>query len=211
MPRSERVGAASHVSCCPRASDWRWRAEHSGCCSPRPDSASSRRLAPAGLPRIDEIGIDPVVLVFTVAISRADGPGVRPHPRHEIRDAERRGTQGRRPVSQRRTGATPGAQRARGVGDRVGVRPADRLRVDDPDVHCPATGRSGIRAARGGPDIPPLDPRGAHQGSATGRSGLRADHSAPGTGTWCCLGGSLVVRDHGSATAPDSDFRRRLS
>ena len=36
-----------------------------------------------------------------------DGPVVRPHPGHEIRDAERRGTQGRWPVSERRTGAAP--------------------------------------------------------------------------------------------------------
>ena len=169
------------------------------------------RLAPAGLPRIDEISIDPVVLGFTLAISGTDRPVVRLHPGYDIWNAEHRGTQGRWPVSERRTGAAPRAQRARGVGDRPGPGPADRLGVDDPDVHCPATGRSGLRAAHGGPDIPRLDSRGAHQRSATNRSGLRADHPAPGTGAWRCLGGSLVIGDDGRQPRRCSDFRRRCS
>ena len=73
VSRSERVGAASPVSCWPRVSDWRWRAEALGLLLAWAGIGLLARLAPAGLPRIDEISIDPVVLGFTLAISVLTG------------------------------------------------------------------------------------------------------------------------------------------
>ena len=43
-----------------------------------------RRMAPAALPRVDEIGIDAVVLLFTLTHLGRDQPAVRPHSRPEI-------------------------------------------------------------------------------------------------------------------------------
>ena len=41
--------------------------------SPRPALGAVARIAPAELPRLDEIGIDPAVLLFTLAISLVAG------------------------------------------------------------------------------------------------------------------------------------------
>ncbi len=113
------------------------------------------RLAPAGLPRTDEISINPVVLAFTLAISVLSGLLF--------------------------------------------------------GLHRSATGRSGLRAPHGGPDLSRLDPQGTHRGSATRRSGVRADRPAPETSPRRSLGGSLVIRPDGRQQRQDSEFRRRVS
>ena len=73
MPRSERAAAASRACCCRRACCWRWPAARSASCSPKACIGVLRRMAPAELPRVDEIGIDLTVLLFTLAISVLSG------------------------------------------------------------------------------------------------------------------------------------------
>ena len=45
----------------------------SDCCSPTPASARSVAMAPRGLPRLDEITIDPLVAAFALGISLVAG------------------------------------------------------------------------------------------------------------------------------------------
>ena len=164
------------------------------------------RLAPAGLPRIDEIGIDPVVLVFTLAISVLTGLlfGLIPVMRFGTPNVVAL-KEGGRSASD-----APGRHRARNalvvseialalvllIVSGLMIRTFMALRQVDP----------GFVRPDGGPDIPRLDSRGAHRGSATSRSGVRADHPAPGTGAWRCLGGSLVIRDDGRQQRPVRRF-----
>ena len=212
MSRSERVGAASPVSCCAESVG-----TGAGGRSARPVARLGRHRPPreAGASRLAAHRRDqhrPGGLGVHARNLGTDGPVVRPHPGHEIRDAERRRTQGRRPVGERRAGAAPGPQRARRVGDRPGFGAADRLGVDDPNVHRLATGRSRLRAARGGPDVPRFDSQGAHRAI---RNKPLWHHEqiarAPGTGAWRRVGGSLVIRDDGRQQRQYSDFRRRIS
>ena len=51
---------------------------------------ASSRIAPDGLPRVQDIGIDPVVLLFTLAISLLAGAAVRRHSGHQVRHAAAR-------------------------------------------------------------------------------------------------------------------------
>ena len=129
------------------------------------------------------------------AISVLSGRPVRPVCRPAIRQPEHRGAQGRRPVGQRRSGATPHAQRAGRRTGRAGADAADRLGADDPDVRRDAAGRSGLHASRGGADVRRRDPAGPHQRSATGGAHARAHRRAAGASAGRHVGRPLVV-DH---------------
>ena len=168
------------------------------------------RLAPAGLPRIDEIGIDPLVLVFTLAISVLSGVlfGLIPVLRFGTPKV------GALKEGGRSASDAPGRHRGRyalavseialalvllivaGLMTRTFIA----MRQVDPGFVRP-----------GDPDIPRLDSRRAHQGSTTNRSGVRADDPAPGTGAWRHFGGSLIIRDDGRQQRHYPDFRRRIS
>ncbi len=60
-----------------------------------------REIAPAGLPRLDEIRINAIVVGFTLGISILPGLLFGIIPRAEVRHAEDRGAQGRRALEQR--------------------------------------------------------------------------------------------------------------
>ena len=100
--RSARAAAASRACCCPRASCWRSPAARSAWRSPRPPSACCDGSRPRELPRVDEIGIDLTVLLFTLAISVLSGVLFGLFAVAEIRDTGHRGAQGRRPIGERR-------------------------------------------------------------------------------------------------------------
>ena len=175
MPRSARVGAAR-----PSAAVRERRTGAGGrsarpVLSPGPASSSSRRWRHAGLPRIDEIGIDPVVLVFTLAISILTGLlfGLIPVMRFGTPSVVALKDGGRSASD------APGRHRARNalvvseialalvllIVSGLMIRTFIALRQVDPGFVRPAEVQT-FRA---------LDSRGAHQGSATVRSGLRAD------------------------------------
>ena len=92
-------------------------------------------LAPSGLPRLDEIGIDGTVVLFTLALSLAREPAFWFHPRLEIfgRAFGNRTARGRA-FHERKPAAAPLAQFP---GDRpsgAGAGPADQFRTDDPHL-----------------------------------------------------------------------------
>jgi hypothetical protein len=140
------------------------------CCwrSPAPRSAWAWRehscgllvfLAPANLPRLDRIGIDPPVLLFTLAIALASGvllsliPILKYAGRH-VAPALRSGG---RSASQSRE-----RHRARNTLVVVQVALALVLLVssgpDDPLVPRPAAGRARLRPPRGAADAAAVDP-----------------------------------------------------
>ena len=69
-----------------------------------------RTIAPAELPRVDEIGIDPTVLLFTLAISLLSGAAVRPVRRRC--DSARRASRRSRKAAGRRAMRPGGTARA---------------------------------------------------------------------------------------------------
>ena len=97
-PRPDRAGRCSR-----RASCWRSPAGRSASCSRARASRLLVWLAPDGLPRLDEIGINGVVLLFTLGVSLVAGPAVRRSSRccASASRASRR-AQGRRPLGERR-------------------------------------------------------------------------------------------------------------
>ena len=121
----DRLGAALGE---PHARAGRRRSSGSG--SPTPASALLVANAPDGLPRVSEIGIDPLVLLFTLGDLARRRTAVRRHSGAEVRDAEPGvGAEGRRPAVERRPRASPRAQHARRRGDRAGRRAAGRRRA----------------------------------------------------------------------------------
>ena len=73
MRRSAQVPAASRASCCRKLCCWDSRPASLGLAFTQAAIGLLRRMAPARLPRVDEIGIDPTVLLFTLAISLLSG------------------------------------------------------------------------------------------------------------------------------------------
>ena len=71
-------------------------------CSRRPRSACCGGWRRPSCPRLDEIGIDPTVLLFTLSISVLSGVVLRRRRAAEVRQAQHRGAQGRRPIGERR-------------------------------------------------------------------------------------------------------------
>ncbi len=103
-------------------------------------------IAPAYLPRLDEIAIDAPVILFTLAISLLAGLlfGLIPVLKYAA-PQRHRGIARRRAHAQPEPGAASRAQYAGGGAGGPGAGPADRLRPDDP--HLPG-------AAPGGPGLP---------------------------------------------------------
>ena len=156
-----------------------------------------RTIAPAELPRVDDIGIDPTVLLFTLSISVLSGVAVRPVCRPAIREPEHHGAQGGRPIGKRRSRATPHPQCAGRRTSRTGADAADRLGADDSDVRRDATGRSGFHAPGGGPDVRHRDPARPHQRSTTGGAHARERRGTTGSGAGRHLRWSLVFHHDG--------------
>ena len=73
MRRSAPARAESPGSCSPRASRWRWSAAPSGLGLAYATSARSSPTRRTACRALSEIGIDPLVLLFTLAISLVDG------------------------------------------------------------------------------------------------------------------------------------------
>ena len=73
VPRSERAVAASRGRCCRKAWCLRSRAVRLGVALAQAATMLLQRIAPAELPRLDEIGIDVTVLLFTLGVSVLSG------------------------------------------------------------------------------------------------------------------------------------------
>ena len=113
------------------------------------------RMAPALLPRTSEIGLSPAVLFATLGSRRGSGSPVRPDlglrpGGEEPGDGPARG----RPQPHFRQVEPPDAQRARQPAGGAGPRAPARFGPDAEIVPRPSLGRSGLRAARGGPHLP---------------------------------------------------------
>ena len=121
---------------------------------------------PATLPRLHEIGIDPLVLAFAARCVFAVGRALRRHPGREIRGSACRDRAARcRPNVQPGPGASPGAQHAgRGAGG-ARARAAGQLRPDDSHVSAVAQRAPGIHASRRNPDRAFHDPGGRCEGT----------------------------------------------
>ena len=113
-----------------------------------------RRMAPARLPRVDEIGIDPAVLLFTLAISLLTGVlfGLIPVLRFGAADATALKEGGR--SASDAPAAAAHAQRAGRGGSRAGAGAVDRLGADDSNVRRHAAGPSRLHPPGGGADVP---------------------------------------------------------
>ena len=83
---------------------------------------------------------------------------VWPVCRRTIRHARDRGAEGGRPIVERRPGPAPRTKRAGRGANLPGPGADGRLRADDPDVHRPAAGPTGLHPAGGRADIPPRHP-----------------------------------------------------
>ena len=124
---------------------------------------------PATLPRLSEIGIDPLVLGFTLVVSLLAGllfgliPALKYAGPHLAIDAARRRTH-----HEPRPGTASGAQHAGGGASGTGAGAADRLRPDDSDVPGFAERPAGIHASRASPTDAHFDSRHAGEGTRTG-------------------------------------------
>ena len=105
--------------------------------------------APDGLPRVSEIGIDPLVLLFTLGISLLAGLlfGVIPVLKL-AHAAPRLGAEGRRPALERRARTASRAQWPRRRRNRPRGRAPRRIRTHDSHVPGDASGRPGFRIPR---------------------------------------------------------------
>ena len=114
-----------------------------------------RRMAPVALPRVDDIGIDGVVLLVTLTISVVTSLlfGLVPVVRFGALNVEALKDAGR--SASDAPGATPHAKHAgRGTG-RARAGAVGGLGPDGSDVRRHATGSARLRPARGGADVRP--------------------------------------------------------
>ena len=156
-----------------------------------------RTIAPAELPRVDEIGIDPTVLLFTLAISVLSGVlfglvAVLRFGSPSIAALK----EGGRSASDA-PGAAPHAQRAGRRTSRAGADAADRLGADDSDIRRDAAGRSGVHSPGGGPDVRHRDTGRPHQRSTTGGAHVRERRGTTGSGARRHVRRSLVLHHDG--------------
>ena len=140
VPHSGPAAAGSRARCSRRAWCWRSRAACSVWLA-QAAIALLRTIAPAELPRVDDIGIDWMVLLFTVSVSVLSGTALRRPCRHPIREAEHHGAQGGRSIGQRRSWPPPHARCAGHGTNRIGAHAVDRVGVDDSNVYRDASGR----------------------------------------------------------------------
>ena len=129
-------------------------------------------MAPTGLPRIHEIGIDLPVLLFTHGAGALYQPAHRFDPGPQVCGREREQRSARR-----RPRAEPEprtASRAQGAGGGAGCAcagPADLLRADDPHLSRLDACVSRFRRTRCGTNIPLLHPGNADTGHSSGAGG----------------------------------------
>jgi hypothetical protein len=137
-------------------------------------------LAPANLPRLDQLGIGAPALVFTLLAALLSGvllglipvfKYAAPHLATGLRSGGRGVSASPRPAS--------GAQRPRRRPGRAGPRAAGRLGPDDPKLPRAARRPARLRAAGGGGHAAPLDPGRAGEGRRGGRAHAASD---PGEG-----------------------------
>ena len=141
-------------------------------------------LAPDGLPRVEDIGIDLVVVAFTLAISMIAGLLFGLIPVVKLRDAAAgvRAQPGRTP-RHREPAASSRPQHARRRRDRAGCRPPRRLGLDDPHVPGHARRRSRLRQAGAGRHHARVDSRCADQGQRAGDPHARSDRPSARAGS----------------------------
>ena len=124
--------------------------------------------APAYLPRLDEIALDPVVILFTLAVSLVAGLffGLIPVFKYAVAERQRRAAC-RRSHAQPQQRAPSRAQHAGGSPDRAGRGVADRRRTDDPHLSSPPARQPGIHGFRTLADVPHQHSRRPGEGART--------------------------------------------
>ena len=146
--RSARVVAASRARCSPKSVVLALAGGALGVALAQVATGLLRTIAPAELPRVDDIGIDATVLLFTLGVSLLSGVLFGLFAVLRFGNPEHHGAQGRRPLGRRCARAPPHPQCAGRRPGRTGADAADRLGADDSDLRRHAPGRSGFHAAR---------------------------------------------------------------
>ncbi len=135
-------------------------------------------LQPAQLPRLNEITLDPIVLLFTLGISLVAGllfgaipilKYARPHMASALKDSVAR--------IERRPRASSRAQHAGRRAGRAGRGAARRVGPDGPHVHRDSRRAAGIPESREHPDAAHLDSHGGRQRPGAGRAHARTDRA----------------------------------
>ena len=136
-------------------------------------------LQPARLPRLSEITLDPIVLLFTLALSIARRPAVRRDSGAEIRAAtSRQRAQGERPRLERRARAASRAQRAGRLAGGAGGGAPRRVGPDGPHVSRDARRLAWLRASRRRAHRTHLDSAGRDRRCGAGGAHARGDRAA---------------------------------
>ncbi len=156
-----------------------------------------RRIAPAELPRVNDIGIDLLVLLFTFAVSVLSGAlcGALAVIRFgkprltALKEGGRSGSDG--------PGPPPHARCAGRRTNRAGAHAVDRVGTDDSNIHRDASGRPWLHPSRGRADVRARDTGEPHRRSTAGGAHVRGRSGTAGACTGCHLGRALVVHHHG--------------
>ena len=156
-----------------------------------------RTIAPAELPRVDDIGIDWMVLLFTASVSVLSGVlcgalAVIRFGKPSIAALKEGGRFG-----QRRSRPPPDARCAGRGTNRIGAHAVDRVGVDDSNVCRDASGRPGVHAPRGGADVRSRDTGKLDQRSTAGGAHVRGRCRTTGARARRHLGWSLVFHHDG--------------
>ena len=117
--------------------------------------------APATLPRLEEISLDPRVVAFAIAPVVRVKSAVRPDPRLRANHAARVADWQRGAWRKREPRAAADTQRARGRAGGVGARAAHQLGSDDPNVPGAQQRRARVCRSRNAPDGQDLGPAAA--------------------------------------------------
>jgi predicted permease len=150
-------------------------------------------LAPSGLPRVEEIGLHPIVLLFTLATAIGTGLlfGL---------------------VAVLKFGAPSlSALKDGGRADGAGARAPGGCGPDGPDVRGSASGRSGLYASRTRSNVPRGDPQDTRQRHGADRTNARANCRTAATDSRRAVGRNGVVHHDGRYLLQRFDLRRRFS
>ena len=167
-----------------------------------------RTIAPAELPRVDDIAHRRDGLAVHAGRVAAERRALRPHCRRPVRNAEHHGAQGGRPIGKRRSRPAPHPQCARRRTSRAGADVAHRLWADDSDVRRDAPGRSGVHAPRGSADVRARHTGRPHQRSTTG--GAHASSASRSNWRACRASRPSVSRLRSRWTAKTTAITSRL-
>jgi hypothetical protein len=129
-----------------------------------------RTIAPAELPRIDDIGIDATVVLFTLSISVLSGALFGLLAVLRLGNASITALKEGGPVGKRFSRATPHPQRAGRGTSRIGADVADRLGLMIRTFVAMRQVESGVHPPAGGPDVRDRDTGRPHQRSTAGGS-----------------------------------------